>query len=101
LDLLGERKFGGFHNCSYSDCRPLAAAPALIAPVPTHIDKTMRLLSTSGTAESIWPAGLPECCLALFVCAVQLKELLTGWSRIRFICKASALVHVCYHGQEG
>jgi hypothetical protein len=65
------------------------------------LDKTMRLLSTSGTAESIWPAGLPECCLALFVCAVQLKELLTGWSRIRFICKASALVHVCYHGQEG
>jgi hypothetical protein len=36
----------------------MTAAPALIAPVATHIQKTMLLFSTSGAAESIWPAGL-------------------------------------------
>ena len=53
----------------------MTAAPALIAPVATAIHKTMLLLSTSGTAESIWPASLPEGCLALLLGAVLLKEL--------------------------
>ena len=53
----------------------MTATPALIAPVATLIHKTMLVLSTSGTTESIWPTGLLKSCLALFLGAVQLKKL--------------------------
>jgi hypothetical protein len=53
----------------------MTATPALKAPVATPIHKTMLLLSTSGTTETIWPSGFIKSCHALLLGAVQLKEL--------------------------
>jgi len=41
-----------------ADCHLMTTAPTLIAPVATHIHRTLFLHSKSGTTESIWPAGL-------------------------------------------
>ena len=57
LEPLGKRQLGGFHDGSCSDSSLMTTASALIAPVATPIHETMLLLSTSGTAESIWLAG--------------------------------------------
>ena len=61
----------------------MTATPALIAPVATPIHKTMLLLYTSGTTESIWPTGLLKSCPALFLGAVQLKKLLKCNPRLK------------------